>query len=142
MRRFLGAFSLIAVATLAACGPSGGIATASTLPVNSSPSPTLSNPVTASDISTVSGNVVVKADAAVTIAEKAYTAARDVAKMGIASGIISGPTAILLKELDERASTALFFARTATNRAEQAQAAAKLLVIVGKIEQAAPAPAP
>jgi len=142
MRRFLGAFSLIAVATLAACGPSGGIATASTLPVNSSPSPTLSNPVTASDITTVSGSVVVKADAAVSIAEKAYTAAREVAKVGIDSGLINGPAVILLKELDERASTALFFARTATTRAEQAQAAAKLLTIVTKIQAAAPAPAP
>jgi hypothetical protein len=142
MRRFLGAFSLIAVATLAACGPSGGIATASTLPVNSSPSSPLSNPVTAADITTVAGSVVVKADAAVTIAEKAYTAARDVAKSAIASGFISAPTVILLKDLDERASTALFFARTATTRAEQAQAAAKLLTIVGKIEKAAPAPTP
>jgi hypothetical protein len=138
MNRLIGAFSLIAACSLAACGPSGGIASASSLPAPTTAAP--SRATTAADIATVAGNVVVKADAALSIAEKAYSAARYIAQIGIATGRISGPTATILKELDKKASTALFFGRTATDEASQAAAAAKLLVITGKIEQAAPAP--
>jgi hypothetical protein len=132
---------LASASLLAACGGQTGIASAGSSPVVATAPAAPSSGVTkASDVAAVAGKVVVKADAALSIAERVYAAARYVAKIGISSGAVSPATAVLLRELDEQAAVALFVGRTAVDTAQQAQEAAKLLVIAGKVEKAAPAP--
>jgi hypothetical protein len=126
------------VLALAAAVALVGCATSSAPPASAG-SMAATAPTTTTPALAKAGQVVVKASEALKLADAAYQAAVPIAEGLISAGIISPGEAIMVRDIESRASQALATAHAALSVAEQAQAVAQAVTAINTLTTIAPA---